>query len=179
MSDWNMGVYRPRPMGDFSDTIQYKYLDIVRYNGASYINCNLDTIDGVACIGIPPEGDSESENYWQCIATKGDKGDMADSYLPYASITDGAWDYSVADKIFIPDSAVDTLYIDNVYNGCCGIIITKKDLDLPANSYFSLDYKYCNITRDDEYYFYTFTYTDFGSESYMYVWHRTVISKNV
>ena len=178
MSDWNLGVYRPRPMGDFDGTTSYKYLDIVRYNGASYINCNLDTIDGVSCIGILPEGQAESENYWQCIASQGEQGPMADSYFPYGRVTDGNWDYSESDKVFIPEDGNDIIAIDNVYNGCCGIIISKLDLKLPANSYYSLDYKYCSITRPDEYYFYTFTYTDFGSDSYMFVWHRTVIRKD-
>ncbi len=180
MSNWNMGVYRPRPKGDYDDTTEYSYLDIVKYNGSSYINCNLDTIDGVASIGIAPEGHADSELHWQCIASKGDKGDLADTYLPYEEITNGEWDYSVSDKIFIPEnSSVSSINITNVYNGCCGIIISRKDLTMPVNSYYSLDYNYCNITRNTEYYFYTFTYTDFGSNSYAFVWHRTIINRNV
>ena len=179
MADWNMGVYRPRPRGNYNDTTEYTYLDIVRFEGASYININLDTIDGIACIGVAPAGQPQSESYWQCLGEKGDKGDVADSYLPYITVEDGAWDYTIADKIFIPETAEDSLRIDNVYNGCCGIIITKKDLVLPANSYYAVDYNYCSITTNDGYYFYTFTYSNFGSDSNMFIWHRTVIQRNV
>ena len=52
MADFNLGVYRPRPMGAFDPTENYRYLDIVTYDGASYININLDTIDGLMAHGI-------------------------------------------------------------------------------------------------------------------------------
>ena len=178
MADWNMGVYRPIPKGDYSDTTEYIFLNIVNFNGSSFINCNIDTVDGVSCIGIAPEGMPESELYWQCIGHKGDKGDMADSYAPYLVIEDGTWDYSAGDKCIIPESAPNVLSISNAYDGCCGIIITRKELTLPANSYYAVDYKYCSIINNTDYYFYTFTYSNFGSDSDMFIWHRTVITRN-
>jgi len=179
MADYNLGVYRPRPRGKFDIETRYRYLDIVTFKGGSYINCNLDTIDGVACIGILPEGQAESKAFWLCLGTKGDKGDMADMYLPYIDVTDGIWDYSLSDKIRVPESASkNTLDITNVYDGCCGIIISKKELELPVNSYYSVDYEYASIMEEADYYFYTFTYTDPGSGSEMFIWHRTVIVRN-
>lgn len=179
MADYNLGPYRPRPRGVFSSVEMYRYLDIVEYNGSSYININYDTIDGIACIGVSPEGENESELYWMPIAKRGEKGDTADYYTPYLEVTNGAWDYSNGDKIFIPEVDQETLNLDisNVYDGCCGIIITKNELSLPANSYYSADYKYVSIVNSDDYYFYTFTYANMGSNSYMFIWHRTVINR--
>lgn len=176
MADWNMGVYRPFPRGQYRSDVEYHYLDIVTYEGSSYICKNVDTIDDVSCIGIAPSGQAESVNYWQQIASRGEKGEMADSYLPYLELTNNIWDYSLGDKVYVPEDAnIDALSIVNVYDGCCGIIISKKDLVLPKNSYFDLSYNYVNRVYDGDYYFYTFTYTGLGSDSYMFVWHRTVI----
>ena len=44
MADYNLGPYRPRPRGVFSSIEMYRYLDIVEYNGSSYININYDKI---------------------------------------------------------------------------------------------------------------------------------------
>lgn len=177
MADWNMGPYRPNPLGDYNSATNYRYLDIVTYNGASYINCNLDTIDGVSCIGIAPSGMPQSTNYWQCIANKGDKGDIADRYLPYITVSDGRWHYSDGDKIYIPNTTgvPNTIVIDGLYDGCCGIMLSKKDITLPANSYKSADYNYVSLIHDDDYYFYTFTYANIGSGSHIFIWHRSVV----
>ena len=85
MADYNLGPYRPRPRGVFSNIEMYRYLDIVEYNGSSYININYDTIDGIACIGVSPEGENESELYWMPIAKRGEKGDTAESKIGRAS----------------------------------------------------------------------------------------------
>ena len=176
MADWNLGPYRPNPRGDYDSEINYKFLDIVKYNGNSYINCYLDTIDGVSCIGILPEGQPESEIYWQWIGGRGEKGDLADQYKPYQDVHNGIWDYNESDKIFVPTTAPNKLEIINVYNGCCGIVISKQDLELPEDSLKSIDYDYVHRTIDDDYYFYTFTYTDLGTDFHGFVWHRTVIN---
>ena len=177
-TDHNLGPYRPRPRGVFNGETNYRYLDIVRYNGGSYINCNLDTVDGVACIGILPTGEAQSELYWQPLAEKGDQGPTADYYTPFIQVTQGLWDYSQGDKIFIPsDATADSIDIINPYDGCCGIIITKKELNLPVNSLKSVDYNYVTIKGDEDWYFYTFVYTNIGSDSYMFVWHRSVVNR--
>ena len=176
MAEFNLGPFRIKARGKFNSETAYKFLDMVTYNGGSYININYDTIDGISCVGVLPDGDDNSKNYWQCIASKGDKGDIADQYQPFAEVSDGAWDYTVSDKITIPLSAPDRLDITNVYDGCCGIILTKKDLTLPINSLYSVDYNYINTT-DDDYYFYTFVYTNIGSDSFMFVWHRSVVNR--
>ena len=176
MADFNLGVYRPRPMGAFDPTENYRYLDIVTYDGASYININLDTIDGVSCIGVLPTGQAESEAYWQCIAEKGDKGDTADFYTPYIQITNGTWNYSDGDKAYVPEECTSIISIINPYDGCCGVIISKNELSLPSNSLYSADFNYAPTKTSDDYYFYTFTYTDIGSGSYMFMWHRSVMN---
>ena len=176
--DNNLGVYRPRPCGEFVGTANYRYLDIVRYQGSTYININLDTNDGIACIGILPVGQPQSELYWMLIAEKGDKGDTAVLYTEYQEVSNGTWDYSVTDKIFIPEDGSPNLNILNSYNGCCGMILTKLDLLLPSNSLFSVDFDYLDIVYNTDYYFYTFTYMNTGSDSEdVYVWHRSVVRK--
>ena len=180
MADYNLGPYRPRPRGVFNPNTDYRYLDIVRYNGSSFICINYDTIDGIACIGILPEGQNESELYWMPIAERGEKGDTADYYTPYIEITNGSWDYSRGDKIYIPESDNEepiNLDISNVYDGCCGMILTRNELSLPSNSFYSTDYKYVSVVNSDDYYFYTFSYVNIGSDSHMYVWHRTVVNR--
>lgn len=177
MADFNLGPYRPKPRGEFNSTTPYKYLDIVAYNGGSYICCNLDTIDGDAVIGVLPTGETRSEIYWQCVGAKGEKGDIGEEYLGFKTITDGIWDFSQTDKILIPDSATtDRINIINVYNGCCGLIITKKILNLPSNSNYALDYNYITA-NSNQYYLYTFIYgaTPFNSNN-RFIWKRTVIN---
>lgn len=180
MADFNLGVYRPKPRGVYNGSTSYRYLDIVSFNGSSFICINYDTIDGIACIGILPEGQNESELYWMKIASRGEKGDIADIYKPYVVVSNNTWDYSQGDKIFIPKEDSDNkvlLEITNVYDGCCGMIITKNDLALPTNSLYSTDYKYVSVINEDDYYFYTFTYTNLGSDSYTFIWHRTVVNR--
>lgn len=175
MADFNLGVYRPRPMGTYNPTTNYRYLDIVKYTGGSYININLDTIDGTSCIGILPIGQGQSEAYWQCLAEKGDKGDIADSYTPYVTVMNGTWDYSISDKIIVPDNGSLSISIANAYDGCCGIIISKKELTLPSNSLFSADFNYVPTKTSDDYYFYTFTYAILNGSG-TFLWHRSVMN---
>lgn len=176
MADYGLGPYRPKPRGEFNSTTNYQYLDIVRYNGSSYINCNLDTVDGVSCIGIFPEGQPQSELYWMCIGSKGDKGDIADTYAPYISIANGVWDFSQSDKCIIPSNGANTIEIRNLYDGCCGVMISPKEITLPANSLISSDFNYISITASGQYYFYTFTYTKLDND-FVLIWHRTVVSR--
>jgi len=177
MSEWNLGPYRMRPRGNYDPSEEYIYMDIVSYNGGSYICKNLDTIDGVSCIGILPEGEANSELYWQALAKQGSKGQAADIYTPYAVIQNGVWNYDITDKIFIPYEAPNSININNAYDGCCGIIITKKDLVLPVNSMKSTDYNFIELLSSTDYYFYTFTYSNLGGGEYMFIWHRSVITK--
>ena len=176
MADYNLGPFRIRPRGQFDSSSNYKYLDLVTYDGGSYICINLDTIDGVGVIGILPTGDASSESYWQLIATKGEQGDPPDSYNNFITVNNGHWDYSKSDKIFIPNTAPDTLDIINVYNGCCGIILTEKELDLPVNSDYSIDFNYVTIFPN-QYYMYTFVYGHCMSLNDKFIWNRTVIEQ--
>ena len=176
MAEYDLGPYRIRTCGEFDSTRAYKYLDIVTYNGGSYICCNLDTIDGTAAIGILPEGEHRSNLYWQCIALRGEKGETGDSYKSFINVTNGKWDFSLSDKIVIPEGAPDTLEISNVYNGCCGIILSQKELELPTNSDYSIDFYY--VTRNaTQYYMYTFVYGACISSNKKFIWNRTVINQ--
>lgn len=174
MSDFNLGPFRINSRGEFISSNIYRFLDIVTYNGSSYICINKDTIDGIGVTGVLPEGQTNSSIYWQCIAHKGDAG--SNVYDEFLSITDGIWDYSKSDKIIIPDTGKSTITINNVYNGCCGIIYTAKNLALPSNSDKSIDFNYINADAN-QYYMYTFTYgTNVITNTNKYIWNRTVIT---
>lgn len=181
MAEYDLGPYRVRPRGEYNDTTIYKYLDIVTYDGGSYICSNLDTIDGDSCIGIPPtsnteEGNERAKLYWQCVGSRGEKGERGDTYLNFIEVTNGTWDYTESDKIKIPDIAPDTLDITGIEDGACGIILTKKDLQLPYNSEFSIDFNYV-VPDATQYYMYTFVYGSFISDNKKFIWNRTVINQ--
>lgn len=173
--DYNLGIFRPRARNEYSSQERYKYLDIVSYLGGSYMMMNFDTIDGDGAIGIAPTGSPESELYWMPLGVKGDKGDLADQYQPFLIIEDGQWDYSAGDKIFIPDTALPSLNIINAYDGCCGLIITRKDIELPGNSLKKIDYNYITLNTETGYYLYTFTYANLGSAEYKFIFSRGII----
>ena len=174
----NLGPFRPRPRGNFSSKEKYRFLDLVSYNGGSYICINYDTIDGTAAIGVLPTGAHNSEAYWQCIAEKGEPGLIEVEYLPIGHLEDGVWDFDVTDKIYVEEYFNDILDITNVYDGCCGAILTKNNnLQLPINSDYSIDFNYTNITSANQYYLYTFIYANMGSGS-RFIWNRTVINKS-
>ncbi len=174
MSDFNLGPFRINFRGEFTPYFTYRFLDAVTYNGGSYICINKDTIDGIAVTGVLPEGQPNSLLYWQCIAHKGDIGDNI--YDGFLSVTNGVWDYSKSDKIIIPDNGESTITINNVYNGCCGMICTTKNLALPSNSDKSIDFNYINAGTN-QYYMYTFVYgTNVITNTNKYIWNRTVIT---
>ena len=173
MADYNLGPFRIRPRGEFDPSEAYRFLDLVSYNGSSYVCINNDTIDGVSVTGVLPAGQDSSELYWQLIASKGDKGS---GYQEYLTVTNGVWDFSKSDKIIIPDSAEDTLTITNIYSGCCGLILTTKELELPVNSDYSIDFWYVSCGTN-QYYMYTFVYGGYGTHRDTFVWNRTVVNR--
>lgn len=182
MSEYNLGPFRINPKGEFDPDEYYRYLDAVTYNGGSYLCINYDTIDGISCRGILPEGQPQSETYWMCLAKKGDKGDDGKSpeiYDSFLTLEDNNWDYSVSDKIIIPiDMVFDAaLNIENVYDGCCGVIISKNEnIVFPENSDYSIDFNYIEKTSNSQYYMYTFIYGKISS-SYKFIWNRTIINE--
>lgn len=178
MAEYDLGPYRVRPRGEFNNSITYHYLDLVTYNGGSYICCNLDNIDHGSVIGVKPTGDTvvDSTMYWQCIGSKGDKGDKGDTYAGFIEVNDGIWDYSISDKIIIPKDCNNELTINGVYNGCCGLILTPEDLVLPLNSECSIDFNYVTPNAT-QYYMYTFVYVSYNSNNNKFIWNRTVINQ--
>lgn len=177
MADFNLGPFRLNPCGEFDPSRQYRFTDTVTYNGSSYFCINYDTIDGVGCIGVLPEGSKESEVYWQYLAKKGDKGDIADKYASFLRLTSSNWDYNESDKVIIPkNSGINSVVISNVYDGCVGMIITDNaDLKLPENSDYSYDFYFvdANVTQ---YYVYTFIYSSsLFNDKAKFIWHRSVI----
>ena len=173
MADYNLGPFRIRPRGEFDSNESYRFLDLVTYNGGSYICINNDTIDGTSVSGVLPTGENASETYWQLIAAKGDKGS---GYQEFLTVTNGIWDFSKSDKIIIPDSAGSILNITNIYSGCCGLILTKKELELPVNSDYSIDFWYTSCGTN-QYYMYTFVYGGYEVNRDTFIWNRTVINK--
>jgi hypothetical protein len=178
MATTNLGPFRLRPRGEWDSTVSYRYLDLVSYKGSSYVCSNYDTIDGTACINVLPTGAANSDAYWQVSAERGEAGLIEVEYLPIGELEDNVWDFDETDKVYITESFSDTLKISNVYDGCCGAILTKnKNLQLPENSDFSADFNYITITNANQYYLYTFIYADMGSGS-RFIWNRTVIDKS-
>ena len=174
----NLGPFRIRPRGEFSPDAQYRFLDLVSFNGGSYLCINYDTIDSTAAIGILPEGAHNSEAYWQCIAKRGEPGLIEVEYLPIGVLDGNIWDFDITDKIYVEESFNGVLDITNVYDGCCGAILTKnRNLQLPANSDYSIDFNYINIVSANQYYLYTFVYANMGAGS-RFIWNRTVINKS-
>lgn len=174
----NLGPFRMRPRGKFSSEERYRYLDVVSYNGGSYMCLNYDTIDGDACIGVLPTGAHNSDAYWMCLCEKGEPGLIEVEYLPIGNLDGYIWDFDITDKIYVEESFSDTITILNVYDGCCGAILTKnRNLKLPVNSDYSIDFNYTNIVNANQYYLYTFIYANMGAGS-RFIWNRTVIENS-
>ena len=179
MQDIDLGPFRIRPRGDFNPTAQYRFLDSVFYNHSSYLCINYDTIDGVACIGVAPTGEQQSEKYWTIMA-EGVKGDIAPQYDGFKELTSLNWDYSTTDKVYL-NNTIDVsrkLNIFNVYDGCCGMIVSDKDLILPDNSDISTDFNYIEL-EDGEYYIYTFVYKYVNETLNRFIWNRAVYTSVV
>lgn len=103
------------------------------------------------------------------VATTGSYTDLINKpnrYESFATVDDGVWDYSVADKIKL---TADLVNISNVYNGAVGLIQTDLDITLPENSKKAYDYDYMDLPTGGMYQ-YTFLY-DGG----YYNWSRVVI----
>lgn len=185
----NLGPFRIRPRGEYNDTESYRFLDLVSYNGGSYLCSRYDTIDETTCMGISPE----DTDYWMCIAEKGDTGSYEMEYLPIKTLTGNdtgkyieyIWDYNNPlspnntdkiridgdDKVDIDEKLIIKNDNNNLYDGCCGSIITRKSKSiLPENSKFSIDFDYITIKNSNEYYLYTFIYMDDD-----FIWNRSVI----
>jgi hypothetical protein len=172
MSDYNMGPYRINPKGQFDPTKKYKYLDSVKYNGSYFVNI----YKGGETIGIlPSETDPASYEHWAGMADKGDTGERAETYDEFTNIENGIWDYLSTDKIFIPRDSSNSIVINNTYNGCCGLIVSALDLELPYNSDKAIDFDYIK-PNDNQYYLYTFTCIDYGT-GLRFIWNRKVIDK--
>jgi hypothetical protein len=176
MADYGLGPFRVRPCGNYNPATSYRFLDLVAYNGGSYLLINQDTLDDNAdVIGVLPVGQDDSELYWQCIVERGEKGETADQYYGFIEVTDGQWDFSETDKITIPEGGVTTLNINNIYNGCCGVVLSTEELTLPDNSEYSIDFFY--VTRSaNQYYLYTFVYGSITGDD-KFIWNRTVITQ--
>lgn len=174
MSDINLGPYRLNPRGELDPNKEYKLLDLITYKGSSYVNINNDIIDGIASQGQLPTMEQGATKYYQIIASKGEKGDKADKYDSFIEITSNDWDYTLSDKIKISTGYNNNKAINilNVYDGCCGIIVTELDIILPTNSDVSADYNFITPIGN-EYYVYTFIYDEARQK---FIWNRAVYS---
>ena len=175
--EYNMGPFKPNIKGDFDAVKNYEYFDMVYFNGSSYLNINRDLVDGVSCTGVLPEGQAESELYWQCIAHKGDRGDNAIPYLPFIEIgSDGSWNFNLSDKAYLNNNIATSIDIQNIYDGACGILVTDRDnFALPANSDTSLDFNYVRALNN-QYYIYSFICISYGNNLKL-LWNRTVMNR--
>ena len=177
----NLGPIRLNPTGEFNQFKEYKFLDSVEYNGSTYVFINQEYItktkSGVLPVDDPIE---KSDLYWDVLALRGPQGPKADKYDQFITLTEddhNVWDYSRSDKIIIPADTIfskEALSIENVEDGCCGMIITRnRNIILPENSDYALDFDYVNVGVK-QYYMYTFVYCRIMS-SYRFIWNRTVI----
>lgn len=188
----NLGPFRLNPKGAYSSTEQYKLLDSVTFNGSTWVCANLDYIGGVTFSGIEPgsEDPEDANVHWIIEAERGEQGPKADKYDNFLRISDEqieesdnkiniSWNYEDSDKIIIESDPNYVgkdieLFINNPYDGCCGMIITRlHDLILPENSDYALDFDYINIGVK-QYYVYTFVYCKVMN-TYRFVWNRTVV----
>lgn len=173
----NLGPFRIRPRGEYLSDANYRFLDLVSYNGGSYLCSNYDTIDGTACIGIAPSGNANSETYWMCIAERGEAGIIKTEYIPIKNLEGNVWDFNATDKIYIDKNFNQRLEIINVQSGQCGVILTDNpELKLPMKSDYSIDFNYVTISSN-QYYLYTFIYANIGFGD-KFIWNRSVINKS-
>ena len=172
MGDINLGAFRLNPRGQLDPNAKYKFFDYITYNGNSYVNINDDEIDGVATQGQLPTMEEGATKYYQLVAARGEKGDKADKYDAFLELDSNVWNYELSDKVKLITgfNANKAIEINNVYDGCCGVIITESDIFLPPNSDVSIDYNYIK-PLDNEYYVYTFIYD--GSRK-QFIWNRSV-----
>lgn len=174
MASINLGPYRLMPRGEFDAKKEYKVLDLVSYNGSSYICINDDIIDGVSNIGILPTGQDKSATYYAISASKGDKGAIADKYDGFTTLSSGSWDYSLSDKVIIKDESITDIIITNVYDGCCGMVLSANpNLVLPKNSQYSIDFWYLELSKK-QYFVYTFVCVG-EKDTAKLIWNRTII----
>jgi len=175
MAEYNLGPFRIRPRGEYKSDETYKYLDVVSYNGGSYLCTNNDIIDDIGCTGVEPTNSA----YWMQLASKGETGKYEIMYHTIKNLNefkDSVWDFNETDKIYINNDFTDILEIINVKPGYCGAILTKnRNLKLPINSNFSMDFNYVNIVDENQNYLYTFIYADMGAGE-KFIWNRTVIN---
>lgn len=182
----NLGPYRLNPTGKFNPEKQYRFLDMLEYNGSSYVCINDDIIDGVSNIGVLPVGEEKSEIYFQLIASCGAEGPRAEKYDGFVKLTNESpvWDYNVTDKIIIGhlyDSST-PIEIINAYDGCCGMIITNNyNLILPENSHYSINFNLAADYWPDHYFMYTFVAVAFTDaiDSLQFIWNRNTIEGNL
>ena len=177
MSNINLGPFRLNPRGELKPGEKYKFLDLITYEGSSYVNINNDIIDGDASIGVLPTAEEGATKYYQLIAARGPEGKIAEQYDQFITITNNDWDYSLADKIKIGGSYDNTIPINilNVYDGCCGIIVCDLELILPTNSDVSIDFHYLSLSLN-EYFVYSFIY---DGDRQRFIWNRTIYKANV
>jgi hypothetical protein len=183
MAEHNLGPIRINPTGAYDDTKEYKFLDSVILDGTTYVCINLEYTTKFFRGQDPrPDKNESAELYWAVEALRGEQGPKADKYDEFIRVEptekDMIWDYGLSDKIIIPTEADLTnkvLQISNVYDGCCGMIITRnRNVILPENSDYALDFDYMNIGVK-QYYMYTFVYCDKIMSTPRFIWNRTVI----
>jgi hypothetical protein len=62
---YDLGKVSLKPRGTYSSAVEYEYLDLVTFNGSSYVYINTTATTGITVTNT---------NYWQCLAQKGEQG---------------------------------------------------------------------------------------------------------
>lgn len=74
MGTTNLGPVALKPKGAYNGNVEYKWLDIVEYQGGSYVSLKTQT-------GTAPVKNTTTES-WQCIAKPGELGPMGEKGEP-------------------------------------------------------------------------------------------------
>lgn len=64
----DLGNISPNPCGEYNQSMQYEYLDLVNYQGGSYL-CTVELENKIT--GIAPVQGKNTE-YWQLVTLPGD-----------------------------------------------------------------------------------------------------------
>lgn len=67
-TETDLGNIAPNPKGPFSEATEYEYLDLVEFEGGSYL-CIAEL--GTTIVGFPPEP-GQTTKYWQVLTLPGD-----------------------------------------------------------------------------------------------------------
>lgn len=156
----NLGKVAPTPRGAYSSTAQYAPLDIITYNGSSYMV--LQSVTGVT----PPNA-----TYYQLIAKKGDAGSNGQSPTIAVGTVSTSGDSVSVENV---GTNVDAVFNFNIPQGGLLVTLTYDDnesswsTDTSAAEIYSAVQGGKSVFAYDGYYFYPLTNVSYDEEDSWY-----------